>query len=62
MREFLSQKGVDFDYRNVDEDPAAMQELLDLGLRSTPVTLVGQEPILGFDRARLEEALDKLGS
>jgi hypothetical protein len=34
-----------------------MQELLDLGYRATPVTLVDGEAVVGFDRGRIERLL-----
>ena len=40
-------------------DPAAMAELVKIGVMTTPVTLIDGEVIVGFDRARLEEALAK---
>ena len=44
--------------RNVAEDPAALQELVEkTGKRATPVILVDDEVIVGFDRGKLERAL-----
>lgn len=34
-----------------------MQELLDMGYRATPVTLVDGEAVVGFDRGRIERLL-----
>jgi hypothetical protein len=34
-----------------------LQELLDLGYRATPVTLVDGEAVVGFDRGRIERLL-----
>lgn len=56
-KEFLSHAGVEFTVRNVAEDPAARQELLDLGFRATPVFRVGNEMVVGFDRGKLERLL-----
>ncbi|GAG13721.1 unnamed protein product [marine sediment metagenome] len=39
------------------EDPDAMRELEELGLFSTPVTVINDEVVVGFDRAKLEELL-----
>jgi hypothetical protein len=41
----------------VGEDPTALRELLDLGFRATPVILVDEQPVVGFDRAKLERLL-----
>ena len=43
--------------KNIREDPAAMQELLKLGFRATPVTIIDGEAVVGFDQARLEKLL-----
>ena len=58
MKEFLSQKQVEFTERNIAADPAALAELEKLGYMTTPVTLVDGEVVVGFDRARLERLLE----
>ncbi len=57
MKEFLSQKQVEFTERNIAADEAAVGELEKLGYMTTPVTLVDGEVVVGFDRARLERLL-----
>ncbi len=40
------------------EDPGAMKELVEkVGLRATPVIVVDEEVIVGFDRGKLERLL-----
>ena len=58
MKEFLSQKGVPFAVRIVDEDEAAYDDLLKLGYRTVPVTVIGRTIVKGFDQAALARALD----
>jgi glutaredoxin len=58
VKEFLSQKGVPFTVRVVDEDDAAYDELLKLGYRSVPVTVLGATVVQGFDPAALARAVD----
>jgi hypothetical protein len=43
--------------KNIQEDRAALEELLKLGYRATPVTVIDGEVIIGFDRGRLERLL-----
>ena len=50
-------KGVPFIERDIAKDPAAMEELVALGVMTTPVTLIDREVVIGFDQARLEELL-----
>ena len=42
---------------NVDEDDRAYDALIARGLRTVPVTLVGDQVIRGYDPAALEQAL-----
>lgn len=46
-----------FTAKNVQEDPVALAELQRLGLRSTPVTVIDGEVVVGFDRGKLERLL-----
>ena len=57
MKEFLSREGHAFEAKNVEEDDNAYDELLALGARSVPVTVVGDQVITGFDQAKLRAAL-----
>jgi glutaredoxin 3 len=60
VKEFLSQKGVSFSEKDISRDGAAAQELLKItGQMAVPVTVIDGEPIIGFDRERLEAALSK---
>lgn len=43
--------------KNIREDREALEELLKLGHRATPVTLVDGEVVVGFDRGKLERLL-----
>jgi glutaredoxin len=58
VKEFLSQHGVRFKVRVVDEDDAAYDDLLKLGYRSVPVTVIGGTVVKGFDPVALSQALD----
>lgn len=57
MKEFLSREGHAFEAKNVEEDDNAYDELLALGARSVPVTLVDDQVITGFDQTKLRAAL-----
>ncbi len=43
--------------KNVREDQQALKELLGMGYQSTPVTLIDEDAVIGFDQARIEELL-----
>ena len=44
--------------KNVEEDHDAYTELLALGVRTVPLTIIGTERIKGFDPAALRQALE----
>ncbi len=56
-KEFLSQKGIEFQERDVSKDEAALEELQKRGLMTTPVTLIDGDAVVGFDRAKLAKLL-----
>ncbi len=56
-KEFLSQKGISFEERDVSKDPSALDELQKRGLMTTPVTLIGDEVVIGFDKRKLDSLL-----
>ena len=57
MKEFLSQNKIEFIDRDVSADDDALRELIRMGHMTTPVIVVDDEVIVGFDRARLESLL-----
>ena len=59
LKEFLSQRGVSFEERDVSRDLGAAQELAKMGQRGVPVIIINGQTIVGFDRARLEQTLSQ---
>ena len=58
MKEFLSDHGIAYTAYNVAEDPTALEALVaTTGRRATPVIVVGDEVVSGFDRGRLQRLL-----
>ncbi len=57
MKEFLTAKGVPFTNRDIGEDEKAMEDLSKLGAAAVPVIVVDGDPIIGFDRTKLQKAL-----
>ena len=55
--DFLSERGVAFERRDVINDPTAMAELVQLGVMTTPVTAIDGQVVVGFDRRKLETLL-----
>jgi glutaredoxin 3 len=56
-KEFLSQHNVSFVERNLADDPAARDELINLGFRAVPVIRAGNETMLGFSPVKLRKML-----
>ncbi len=62
VKVYLSRKGIAFTERNVSEDDAAREALLAMGLRSTPVTVIGDQNVVGYSPPKLEAALKAAGA
>lgn len=58
-KDYLKEKGVEFNEKNVQVDAAARDELISMGYTGVPVLVIGEEEIVGFDRARIDAALAK---
>ena len=59
-REFLGRRNIEFVARDVSGDPDALRDLVRLtGKYNVPVIVVGDEVVIGFDRARLERLLPR---
>jgi glutaredoxin 3 len=57
VKEFLSHRDVEFIERDVSQDKDAMKALEELGIMTTPVTVIDGEIVIGFDRPKLEQLL-----
>jgi glutaredoxin-like protein NrdH len=60
VKEFLSQEGRAFVVRDVEEDDDAYRDLVALGIRSVPVTVIGPHRVNGYDPEALRAALAHL--
>ena len=57
---FLSERGVEFEERDIVRDPAAMRDLMErYHSHSTPTLVIGEEVMIGFKPERLDELLDE---
>ena len=55
--EFLLEKGVTFEIKDIINDSMAMAELVEIGSLTTPVTVIDGEAVVGFNRKKLGELL-----
>jgi len=57
VKEYLSQKQIQIDELDITKDPYAILDLKKLGFVTTPVTVIEDKVIVGFDVPKLDEAL-----
>ncbi len=58
-KEYLDEKGVSYTEKNIQTDKTARKELMSMGHMGVPVLLIDGEEIVGFDKARIDQLLDK---
>ena len=56
-KEYLSQQGIEFQERDIAQDPSALADLKKLGYMTTPVIVIDSSVIVGFDAAKIDQAL-----
>ncbi len=56
-KEYLSQKGIKFQERDIAQDPSALADLKKLGYMTTPVIVIDGSVIVGFDAGKIDQAL-----
>jgi len=56
-KEYLSQKGIEFQERDIAEDLGALADLKKLGYMTTPVIVIDGSAIVGFDADKIDQAL-----
>ncbi len=56
-KEFLSQHGIAFQERDVTSDETALDELQRRSTMTTPVTLIEDDVVVGFDISKLSKVL-----
>jgi len=57
VKELLSRDRQTFTVRNIEEDPEAYDELLAMGFKVVPVTIIDGQAIKGYDERALRQAL-----
>lgn len=58
MKDYLTGKGLEFEVKDIHNDDAARDEMVEMGLMSIPVTVIdGGAPIVGADFKGIDRAL-----
>jgi hypothetical protein len=60
VKGFLSLRNAVFIEKNVSIEPESLSELIEMGYDSTPVTVIGQRQISGFDPELIDAALSEI--
>jgi glutaredoxin len=56
-KEYLSQKGIQFQEKDIAQDPSAVADLKKFGYMTTPVIVINGSVIVGFDADKIDLAL-----
>ena len=61
VKVYLSRKDIPFTESNISLDRDALKDLVSMGYRTTPVTVIGDQRVVGYSPSKLEEALAAAG-
>ncbi len=56
-KEYLKEKGYEYEEKNVSTDKEAKKELIALGYMGVPIIMIDDEVVLGFNKGKLDEIL-----
>jgi glutaredoxin-like YruB-family protein len=56
-KEYIKEKGYDYEEKNVSIDKQAKKELIDLGYMGVPVIMIDDQVVVGFNKNKLDEIL-----
>jgi len=60
VKKFLDDKGVEYEEVDITQDEKAAEEMKEkTGQMGVPVTIIGEEVVVGYDKKKLEEVLQK---
>lgn len=58
IKEFMDDQNYSYEERNISTDPSARDELVEMKMRGVPVTVIGDETIVGYDPQKIKAAMD----
>mgnify|MGYP000866043983 FL=1 len=58
-KEYLEEKGISYVEKNIQTDKAARNELMKMGHMGVPVLLIDGEEVVGFDKPKIDQLLDR---
>jgi len=57
VKEYLSQKGIQYVERNISTDRTAIDDLRRMGIMTLPFTMINGEAVRGFDQDKFDSLL-----
>ena len=60
VKKFFYEKGIEYIEHNISVEQESLEFLLNKGLMSTPVTFVGDNFVVGYNRSKLELILNNI--
>lgn len=57
LKDYLKDRHIPYTEKNISTDTTARRELVEKGYMGVPIVLAGDETIVGFDKAKLDEIL-----
>jgi glutaredoxin 3 len=59
VKKFLNDQNLTYEEIDVSKDPEALEEMKQkTGQMGVPVTVIGEEVVIGYDKKKLQKALD----
>lgn len=58
-KEYLDDRGISYTEKNIQTDQSARKELMGMGHMGVPVIVIDGEEVVGFDRNKIDQLLDK---
>lgn len=57
VKSFLSENGISFEERNIEQNDDYAQQVWDMGMRAVPITVMGDFKIVGMNKTQFAKAL-----
>lgn len=56
-KEYIKEKGYEYEEKNVSTDKEAKKELIAMGYMGVPVIMIDDDVVVGFNKSKLDELL-----
>lgn len=59
VKGYLADKGIEFEERNIEQSDEYAQQVWDMGVRAVPLTVIGENRVLGMNTTQFEKFLNQ---